>query len=465
MRTNLTLLLFFVSTLSYCQILVGDTIFTSGQVVELSAFGNRIAVTGPSPTKGSGITSIFDLVNGEWIQIGESIPGNLMDYENENMSMALSGNGNRIILGKRTAGGGFAGEVSVLELQNNNWIQIGRTLKGVQDDFFGDQVAISKDGTVIAASAFTGSASDGFTAPYVKVFTFNGENWIQFAGTLSYGRVFYDFNDISLTEDGTELILGLNDHLNASDGIVQRYRLLNDAWVYIRSEIRGQSDSRAGSSIDHSGESQMLVVGSPFFSNNLDKIGNIILYKIEGEDYLTVGDTLYGGFDNQQLGFNVNFASEDSILAVSSYYESNSTLPHVECYRLENNSWKFLTNFEGSKFDLNKKGNRIAISNNNKTLVYDLESSVSLNAINFQNDLFEIYPNPNSGNFTISFKEIGVGTKHIQIYNSIGQLKFLTECNVRNFDYSNINRKLSPGFYIVRVEHEDRFKTAKIIIN
>jgi len=92
------------------------------------------------------------------------------------VSVALSSDGTRLAVGApyNDDGGTQAGHVRVFDLVGGVWTQIGGDLDGVAaQDYFGESVALSSDGTRLAAG---GSLNDGTgsNAGHVRVFDYDG---------------------------------------------------------------------------------------------------------------------------------------------------------------------------------------------------------------------------------------------------------------------------------------------------
>ena len=86
-----------------------------------------------------------------------------------------------------------------------SFIKVGDTINGDSfTDKFGNSVAISKDGTVIATGAYFGADSNGNKKGYVRLYKNNSGTWTQIGSDI-YGeniddRFGYNF---SLSDDGS----------------------------------------------------------------------------------------------------------------------------------------------------------------------------------------------------------------------------------------------------------------------
>ena len=117
----------------------------SGWSVSLSSDGSRVAVGAYRDDIQSvgeaGAVRVYDLVNGEWVLVGSSIDGQVNE-EGFGYSVALSSDGSRLAVGAplmTTESPRSHGVVRVYELVNGNWQQVGVDIVGEADeDLFGD---------------------------------------------------------------------------------------------------------------------------------------------------------------------------------------------------------------------------------------------------------------------------------------------------------------------------------------
>jgi len=200
--------------------------------VALSSDGTRLAV-GSYLNDGTGTDAghvrVFDLVGSTWTQVGGDIDGEAAG-DSFGVSVALSSDGTRLAVGgnQNDATGSNAGHVRVFDLVGGVWTQIGGDLDGVAaEDYFGQSVALSSDGTRLAAG---GSLNDnpGTNAGQVKVFDYDGvlktkqiikEDIVEIPGDLRAGCPVY-FSATFTASTGTGTFFNFDSvHENKGGGL------------------------------------------------------------------------------------------------------------------------------------------------------------------------------------------------------------------------------------------------------
>ena len=79
------------------------------------------------------------------------------------------------------------------------------------------------------------------------------------------------------------------------------------------------------------------------------------------------------------------------------------------------------------------------------------------------NEYFELYPNPNNGEFYFNLPEKYLGESiKIIIYNSFSKL--ISEINSLINDKNQLKLELSPGVYFVEIQLENKIFNRKIIV-
>lgn len=316
-----------------------ETSSNFGNSVSLNSFGTRLAVGIPDGQRTGGNiygqVRIYDYSAGTWTQLGASLTG-----ENKNLSkfgskIALSGNGNVLIVGapetSKTINGSVltgVGQVFVYSIIGNTVSLLGQTIYGVGGgQRFGLNVAVNSDGTIIAIAS-SGGGNNGT----VQVYTLNGTSWIQLGNDISGKNALENANNISLSGDGTRIAIGApGSSINgANSGQVKvfNYDSVSSTWKSI-GEINGFSAGAAcGSSVALSRDGQTLAIGSPNAdSGGITDNGYVRLYKLLGNSWKLLTGNIAGTNPGEKSGSSLAIgANGSSVIIGSPAYDANKGL-------------------------------------------------------------------------------------------------------------------------------------------
>jgi len=243
----------------------------SGRSVALSSTGNRVAIGAPRNSgNGSwaGHVRVFDWNGTTWIQVGNDIDGEAAG-DLSGSSIALSSDGNRLVIGA-PANNTFAGHVRVYDWDGVDWTQTGADIDGdAENDWAGESVALSSDGSRLAV-AIVGNDGGGVGAGCVRVYDWDGFNWVPTGGNLYGERASDGFGaSVSLSSDGNHLAVGATDNSDSGDhvGSVRVYYLWEDRWLQVGADIDGKDPSElSGYSVALSSDGRILAIGAHYNS-------------------------------------------------------------------------------------------------------------------------------------------------------------------------------------------------------
>lgn len=286
---------------------LGGDIDEVGTNVDVSADGNKIAVTGA--TAGCDTIQVYSYDGAEWMLVGD---GGQSIYAQH---VKISGDGSIIVAGSIDFGmvgaflhvngtwkmiggymeqygstygdfGGYIdcaaggtsfavgypgdghdrGSVTVYEINKEKtaFSRLGSSVHGKEDGLrFGSVVALSADGKTLATTSGIpfGENFDGIG--YVNVYRFDDVKgvWGKIGQTLS-GLEGGEFgSSLALSHDGVTLAVGIPGYQEDS-GMVKIFHLLGDIWTQVGEGLRGQVGSRFGA-VSISGDGSMVGIGAP----------------------------------------------------------------------------------------------------------------------------------------------------------------------------------------------------------
>ena len=432
--------------------------------VSFSSDGTVVAIGGPGNDDAgadAGHVRVFENSTGNWVQIGNTITGEVAG-DNFGASLSLSSNGSILAIGApyNDDGGFSAGQVQVYENISGTWTQVGSSFIGSTGLNLGSAVSLSNDGSVLALATVT-----GLTSAYEN----NGGNWTQIGSDIQISTT-YPVKYMKLSGDGTTIALGGNDYYDAWWGTVYytiiTYKNIAGFWKQIGSD--GISGVAFGGPYDDLGDifslsynGEILATGGPV---------SVWVYRNNSNVWTQIGEITLGFFGDG----NLNLSNDGSIVAISGreYTQSSETYGFVSVYKNESGIW----NKKGDDIigeglgdwlhnvNLSSNGDKIAIGSatndgngidSGHVRVYDLNALLSSD--DFVLTQFSLFPNPAKDQFTISLNE-SIELDHINIYNHLAQL-------ISSAQETSVNTShLSSGMYFVEVITDKGKATKKLIL-
>lgn len=167
----------------------------------------------------AGHVRIFKWRDTSWVQKGAAILGEAPGDNSGRVSMPDS-NTIAICATQNDDAGQNAGHVRVYKWNGNNWVQLGQDLDGnYASDYFGASVSMP-DSVTVAVGA-PNNDDNGNNSGLAKIFTWDGSSWIQRCATI-YGEASGDASGwVSMADASTVAIGG---HLNDAG----RVRIFNN---------------------------------------------------------------------------------------------------------------------------------------------------------------------------------------------------------------------------------------------
>lgn len=240
-----------------------------GSAVAINDVGDRIAVGGylnDGAGTNTGHVRVFDLAGGSWVQVGADIDGT--GASGSGREIALSTTGNRLVVGA-PAVNGTGGSARIYDWQGSAWVQVGNTLAGGNQ--FGDAVAISGDGNVVAVSAPSGV---GGSAGSVSIYRLSAATWNRVSTGLGQqvGELFGD--TIALDNTGARIVVGASSWDNPAGsnlayGQVRVFNLVGSAWQQVGGSITGiNREALGGGAVAISGDGRRIAMTAASYSQS-----------------------------------------------------------------------------------------------------------------------------------------------------------------------------------------------------
>lgn len=396
-----------------------------GHAVSISADGNRVAVGAPFHSGDDGQVRVFEFDGTDWMQLGTDILGNAPFGTNRwGESLALSSDGNRVVVGAPWTTGGpigaFAGYTAVHEFDGMDWAPLGSGISGENEsDFFGLSVSISFDGNRIAigASRYDGQLDD---VGYVRVFEFDGIDWVQMGSSIT-GDSEQEQSGfvVSLSADGNRVASSapFNDDGGNIAGQIRVFEFDGNDWLQLGNDINGQAGELSGWTMAMSPSGNRVALGAPFSNAVANNAGIVRFFRFNGDGWEPLGQAT-GEAEEDSMGSGISFSVDGVRVAVGAPLYS--------------------TLFDGDG------------------LVRVYEETITMgDAENFSENEFVISPNPTDGWIYIS-AEFAEGT--VQITDAAGRV-VLNPSGEKNIDLSG----LPEGLYLLQLRFERGVLARRIV--
>ena len=255
-----------------------------------------------------------------WVQLGQDINGNTQEEET-GRSLAVSGDGTTLAIGAQRFNNA-KGQVRVYKIINSNWVQIGDSINGTQnDELLGRSVSLSKDGTILAI------ISPGFdeTKGKVAIYEFNGTNWEQLGSDIvGIGTNNFGFS-VSLSDNGK--IIGIG---SKNDGKARVYNFVDPNWEQLGNDLDIE-----GWSVSISGDGTILVTSDIRDDTNT---GLVKIYIYNGT-WTQLGGDLKGELQNDEFGYSVSISTNGDYIVISAISNIIVKNSYFKVFKY-NNSWQ-----------------------------------------------------------------------------------------------------------------------------
>uniref|UniRef100_A0A7S1VMH7 Uncharacterized protein n=1 Tax=Grammatophora oceanica TaxID=210454 RepID=A0A7S1VMH7_9STRA len=251
-------------------------------------------------------------------------------------SVSLSGNGRRLAVGSigNDNNGKNAGFVEMYELQGRNWRLIGDFTGEAEGDVFGASVALNTDGSHLAVGAPYHASEDlqrsGKVYFYEDVGFADEPVWERSRPPLSGGAEEDRFGwSVGFSEDASRVVVGAPlDGNREEGGYAQAYQFvgLRNNWAQLGRDLtENNANDRFGYSVSIDGSGRHIAVGA-FNSTTIvgSNAGHALVYRLEQDDWETLGQELRGGERSGNFGFSVQISSDGNYVVAGAPNTRNS---------------------------------------------------------------------------------------------------------------------------------------------
>lgn len=328
------------------------------------------------------LLGIVNISSAQWVQMGFDIDGEYA-YDFSGESVSLSSNGNTVAIGasRNNGNGNNSGHLRVFQFNGLDWEQKGTDMDGDDiKDGLGALVSLSSDGNIVAAGALQYN-NNGEERGLVRVFDFNGSEWVQLGSAIN-GEAPDDRSGVlSLNSEGNIVAIGAtrNDGNGIGSGHVRVYFYNDTVWSQLGVDIDGEAaGDYSGNSVSISSSGNTVAIGATSNDGNGLSSGHVRIYQYDVNNWVQKGDDIDGEMTQDNSGRSVSLSSDGDIIAIGAAESDGGGYRrgHVRVFQFNGTGWVQIGNdidgeanndLSGSSVSLSSNGTRIAIGASNNS--------------------------------------------------------------------------------------------------
>ncbi|KAB1065598.1 T9SS type A sorting domain-containing protein [Salibacter halophilus] len=370
-----TLLFVLLTTQSYSQTQIGNDIDgeavndNSGESVSMPD-ANTLAI-GAIYNDDNGVNSghvrVYTWNGNSWNQKGNDIDGEA-NYDRSGKSVSMP-DSNTLAIGAHWNNGTAptSGHVRVYTWNGNNWNQKGNDIDG---EAFFDRSGVSvsmPDKNTVAIGATTNDGN-GTDAGHVRIYIWNGTNWIQKGNDID-GEAAGDLsgNSVSMPDSNTVAIGAYNNDGNGThSGHVRIYSWNGTTWVQKGIDIDGEAaDDESGHAVSMP-DSNTVAIGAPKNDGTASNAGHVRIYSWNGNSWIQKGNDIDGEAFYDHSGWSVSMSDSNTLVIGAKFNSGNGSLSgHVRIYYWNANSWMQVGNDIDGETAHDRSGFSVSMPDNN----------------------------------------------------------------------------------------------------
>ena len=304
-------------------------------------------------------------------------------------------------------------------------------------NYFGSATALSNDGTVLAVGAL-GDSTGGNYRGAVHLFEKTGITWM-YTTKIAHGTAGLSLSDndnfgnaVALSNDGTLLAVGAYRDNTGGDyrGAVHLFQKNGTAWTYLRKVAHGTAglslsdNDRFGSSVAFSDDGTLLAVGAFWDGTGGAGRGAVHLFEKNGTTWVRIRTIAHGTAglslnNNDHFGSSVTFSDDDTLLAVGAYKDDTSGYNRGAVHFFEKTRiiWRYTETIAHGTGGLSLSnddqfGNSVALSDDGTLLAVGAYRSDTS-----EKDQGAVYLFQKNGSVWTQVKKIAHGTNSLYLHN------------------------------------------------
>jgi hypothetical protein len=204
------------------------------------------------------------------------------------------------------------------------------------------------------------------SAPYnpsggiVQVYQYSSGSWSQLGSDITgSGRLGDTHGTLSLNTDGTILAIG-DRYDSTGTGVARVYEYIGGSWSQLGSDIAGEAASDSCGTVSLNSSGTILAVGARNNDGNGSNAGHVRVFEYSGGSWSQLGSDIDGEAADDHSGIGVSINGTGTIVAIGADANDGNGdgAGHVRVYEYSGGSWSQL----GSDIDGEAARDRFGIS-------------------------------------------------------------------------------------------------------
>lgn len=308
----------------------------------------------------TGTVYYFKKENGNWTQINKFAPATAVANDNFGSSIAMNATGDYALIGSNSDSQKAlrAGAVYVFTRSGNVWTQQAKLMAsdGVLEDYFGRAVSLNHDATIALISANCDDDNSTINSGSVYYYTRSGTTWTQqqkiYAADPKLNIYFGD--SVAMNKDGNLAYIASIDHAKGSGaGAVYVFRRSGNVWTQqqkLTPDYIKEADYY-GSSVAMNGDGTYVMIAALSDDEAGTNFGGVYVYSYPSRIALSQSKESFSlqgfltdleGKTNDYYGRGVALSEDGAWAAVGAELRSDNAIAYSGCvyiYKRKGQTW------------------------------------------------------------------------------------------------------------------------------
>ena len=261
-------------------------------------------------------------------QLGTTLSG-VFSEDMFGEAISLSSNGMILAVGARMNDNvaNNAGHVRVFQFDGFDWVQMGSDIDGGGKATFGTSLALSADGNRLVVGLLELERWRLFLPGHVQSFYWDGSTWLPLGSEITTATTEDRFGQsVCMNQNGN--IIGVGATVDDTNGFVRIYEWVGSEWLQLGNEIISPTIAdNFGGSISMSDDGNTIIIGDSFNDDLGNNVGECVVYSFDADtsSWNQLGSDINGPSHARFFGSTVDIHNDATVIAIGAWYGKNAS--------------------------------------------------------------------------------------------------------------------------------------------